>query len=107
MLDLNGVNPKDRPAVIVGITEDPVGGTLYTVIAITTLYPDRPLPAFYVRMPWQHNRHSKTGLDTNCAAVCYWAENIGDDRILDLRGHTPGKTMEAIADMIRRYDQGG
>ena len=41
--DPQGRNPKDRPALIVGVLDDPAREVLIEVMAITTLIPN-PVP---------------------------------------------------------------
>ena len=68
MLDPNGVNPKDRPCVVVDDPKLPAPTDTQRVVAITTVLPD-PLPKGYVLLPYQLPRHPRTGLNKRNAAV--------------------------------------
>jgi hypothetical protein len=63
MVDPNGVNPKDRPVVVVSPPEEIVEGEPLRVVAITTLLPG-PVPPHDVRWPWDRRGHPRTGLKT-------------------------------------------
>jgi mRNA-degrading endonuclease toxin of MazEF toxin-antitoxin module len=95
MLDPNGVNPKDRPAVIVTPTDEITETDSVEVVAITTLLPG-PLPADSVRLPWHRSGHPRTGLKTNCAAMCSWIAEADPSQIRAL-GVVPAAQMLEIA----------
>jgi len=78
MLDPNGKNPKDRPAVVVGID-----GEQLIVVAISSRM-DVFNPSTHVKLSWEHGGHPRTGLNRPSAAVCFWHETIDDTRILDV-----------------------
>jgi mRNA-degrading endonuclease toxin of MazEF toxin-antitoxin module len=96
MTDPNGVNPKDRPSVVVTLTDeiDPDGSIV--VVAISTLLPG-PVPDDHVELPWEPRGHPRTGLRTRCAAVIPWIQEIAPERILRPLGIVPGKQLKAIA----------
>jgi hypothetical protein len=96
MTDPNGVNPKDRPTVVVTPTNeiDPEGAII--VVAISTLLPG-PAPDDCVELPWDPRRHPRTGLRTRCAAVIPWIQEIQTDRIIGSIGIVPGKQLKVIA----------
>jgi mRNA-degrading endonuclease toxin of MazEF toxin-antitoxin module len=97
MLDPNGVNPKDRPAVIITRDEEIVPGQTIAVVAIARLLPGRPVPLDHVQLPWHRQGHPRTGLNSNCAAVYTWIEEIQESRILHVIGRAPDRKLEAIA----------
>jgi PemK-like, MazF-like toxin of type II toxin-antitoxin system len=96
MTDPNGVNPKDRPSVVVTPTNeiDPEGSII--VVAISTLLPGSA-PDDCVELPWDPRRHPRTGLRTRCAAVIPWIQEVPIDRIIGSIGIVPGKQLVAIA----------
>ena len=57
MLDPNGKNPKDRPAVVVGID-----GEQLIVVAISSRM-DLFNVSTHVKLPWEHGGHPRTGLN--------------------------------------------
>jgi hypothetical protein len=93
MLDPNGVNPKDRRAVVVTAPADLAAGHPVVVVAIAGLPPKGvPIPGDHVPLPWQApHGHRRTKLTKPCAAVCTWLEEIADDRVLTIKGlvHEP------------------
>ncbi len=95
MLDPNGVNPKDRPCVIIDDPKSPPQAGFHRVVAITTVVPD-PLPDGYVLLPYQLPRHPKTRLNRRNAAVCPWVEIVDESR-LRAHGFVPGSYMLRIA----------
>ena len=60
LLDPQGRNPKDRPALVIGAAVDAESRTRSEVMAITTLIPD-PLPEDHFLLPWQLPTHPRTG----------------------------------------------
>ena len=96
MTDPNGVNPNDRPSVVITPTDeiDPEGPVI--VVAISTLLPG-PAPEDCVELPWDPRRHPRTGLRTRCAAVVPWIQEAPIDRILGSIGIVPGKQLRTIA----------
>jgi hypothetical protein len=90
MTDPNGVNPKDRPSVVVTPTDelDPDGPII--VVAISTLLPGIT-PEDHVELPWHLRGHPRTGLRTRCAAVTSWIQEVPTQRIIRSIGAVPGK----------------
>ena len=88
MTDPNGVNPKDRPSVVVTPTDeiDPEGPVI--VIAISTLCPAR-CPTTVSNCPGIPRRHPRTGLRSRCAAVIPWIQEVPTDRILRIDWYRP------------------
>ncbi len=101
MLDPNGVNPKDRPAVVVTPSDELDAGGPVIVAAISTLRPG-PVPEDHVPLPWHRQGHPRTGLKTNCAVVCRWLEKIDPSRIARVIGFVPGRKLEEIAATLAR-----
>ena len=104
MVDPNGVNPKDRPVVVVSPPEEIVEGDPLRVVAITTLLPG-PVPPHYVRLPWDRRGHPRTGLKTNCAAVCSWLTRVKPDGLRPL-GFVPGRQLHEIAETLKVLHMG-
>jgi mRNA-degrading endonuclease toxin of MazEF toxin-antitoxin module len=102
MLDPNGVNPKDRPAVIISRADEIDRDGFLFVVAISTLLPG-PLPSDHVKLPWHPKGHPRTGLKSNCAAVCTWIEKIDPSRVLTTIGHAPGKALVEIATQVASF----
>jgi mRNA-degrading endonuclease toxin of MazEF toxin-antitoxin module len=96
MLDPNGVNPKDRPSVVVTPSDEIQAEGPFTVIAISTLLPG-PVPDDHVELPWEPRGHRRTGLRTRCAAVVPWIQTVPADRIVRSIGTVPGRHLELIA----------
>jgi hypothetical protein len=96
MTDPNGVNPKDRPPVVVTPTDeiDPNGSII--VVAISTLLPG-PAPDDCVELPWDRRRHPRTGLRTRCAAIVPWIQEVPIGRIIGSIGIVPVAQLKAIA----------
>jgi mRNA-degrading endonuclease toxin of MazEF toxin-antitoxin module len=99
MFDPNGANPKDRPAVIISRADEINRDGFLFVIAISTLLPG-PVPSNHVKLPWHPKGHPKTGLKSNCAAVCTWIEKIDPSRIRTTIGYAPGRTLVEIATQV-------
>ena len=102
MLDPNGVNPKDRPAVIISRSAEIDRDGFLFVIAISTLLPG-PVPSDHVKLPWHPKGHPRTGLKSNCAAVCTWIEKIDPSRVLTTIGRAPGKALAEIATQVASH----
>jgi hypothetical protein len=96
MTDPNGVNPKDRPSVVVTPRDeiDPEGSVI--VVAVSTLLPG-PVPDDCVELPWDPRRHPRTGLRTRCAAIIPWIQEVPIDRISRSIGIVPLVQLRAIA----------
>jgi len=104
LLDPQGRNPKDRPAVVVTPTDDLEAGRPVFVIAITTTLPER-LPAGYIRIPWSRPRHPRTGLDAKNAAVCHWLARVDESRIARKIGRVPTKELAQITSYLQAIDE--
>ena len=101
MLDPNGVNPKDRPAVVVSPSDELDAGRPVIVAAISTLRPGL-VPEDHVPLPWHPHGHARTGLKTNCAVVCRWLEKVEPSRIARVIGIVPGRRLEEVAATLAR-----
>ena len=96
--DANG-HRKLRPAVVVTPTDRLVSSPLVDVVAVTSRLDD-PLPDDYVLLPWHAQRHPRTGLNRQCAAVCNWLSQIAESDIQDTAGIVPTREMQAILSRI-------
>jgi hypothetical protein len=85
--DSNGIRQL-RPAVIVTPIDRIVAGAPLAAVAITSRLAD-PLPEDHVLLPWHPQRHTRTGLNRRCAAVCTWLAQIVESDIKDLAGLYP------------------
>jgi mRNA-degrading endonuclease toxin of MazEF toxin-antitoxin module len=101
VLDPQGGNPKDRPAMVVTPEEAIEQGQPIEVVAITTLIPD-PLPDDHVLLPWQLPRHPRTGLNKRCAAVGSWLASIPQDRVIRIVGFAPARRLVELAVILDR-----
>lgn len=106
MFDPNGVNPKDRPAVVVTPSNELDAGGPVIVAAISTLRPG-PVPEDHIPLPWHPQGHVRTGLKTNCAVVCRWLERVQPSRISRVIGFVPGRRLEEVAAMLTRLASPG
>jgi hypothetical protein len=95
-LDPNGVNPKDRPCVVVTDPKDPLTVGQHLVVAISTVVPT-PLPSGYILLPWYQPHYPVTGLNKRAAAICSWIAEVAEDRILRKLGVVPGPQLIRIA----------
>jgi mRNA-degrading endonuclease toxin of MazEF toxin-antitoxin module len=98
MPDPQGRNPKLRPAVIVSPNEEiqpdaPESSVL--VVAVSTRL-DASAPEVSVELPWQRDRHPKTGLRERCVAVCNWLDRVELKDIQEYAGVVPGKQLLEI-----------
>jgi mRNA-degrading endonuclease toxin of MazEF toxin-antitoxin module len=106
MLDPQGRNPKDRPALVVSRDEDISPGEPLIVVAISTLRPGAAQPQWTVKLPWDRRGHPRTGLTTNCVAVCDWIEEIDEGRIKPgPRRFLTGRPLLAVGEMLAELDR--
>jgi len=101
LLDPQGRNPKDRPAIIITPTAEIDPSLPLQVIAVTTFLPD-PLPDDHVLLPWQQPRHPRTGLNKRCAAVCSWLARVDESRVIRSVGFVPDRPLVEIAAILAR-----
>ncbi len=101
LLDPNGRNPKDHPAVVVTSLGEADLQSLIEVAAITTLIPD-PLPDDHILLPWHLPRHPRTGLNKKGAVVGTWLTEISQDRVLRYIGHVPGRQLLELVALLDR-----
>ena len=104
LLDPNGVNPKDRPCVVVTRDEDLDAGAPIVVVAITTLLPGAQ-PPDTVLMPYHPQGKARTGLKTRCVAVPGWIEAVDPARLGPTIGHSPPRPLGQIAEILRRFEE--
>jgi mRNA-degrading endonuclease toxin of MazEF toxin-antitoxin module len=96
MLDPNGVNPKDRPSVIVTPSNEIQAEGPFTVIAISTRLPG-VVPDDHVALPSDPRGYPRTGLRNRCAVVIPWIQTVPAERIVRAIGLVPGRHLEMIA----------
>jgi hypothetical protein len=97
--DPQGRNPKCRPAVVVTATEDIAPEGEVIVVGISTQVDMAPADEC-VELPWDRNRHPRTGLKERSAAVCTWIKRAQVTSIKDLAGVVPGKQLLKILEKI-------
>jgi hypothetical protein len=108
MLDPNGVNPKNRRAVIVTSDDDLATGQPIVVVAIAGYQRGQSLTDDCVRLPWQApHGHPVTRINKPSAAVCTWIEEISEDRILEVKGRVVGPFLGQIAAQLARIRNQG
>jgi len=98
MADANGIR-KERPAIVVTPTAEIAASPLLTVLAITSRLP-QPLPDDHVLLPWHPQKHPRTGLNRQCAAVCSWVAQIAPADIRGVAGLTPVAVLTTILSKI-------
>ena len=99
VLDLQGRNAKDRPAVFIGsrVVDEVV--VAVRVMAITTAVPD-PAPSGFILLPWSQPRHPRTGLNKRCAAVVLWSPWVAPEQVQHFIGCVPGRQQAEILAML-------
>ena len=97
--DPNGVNPKERPAVVVTPTEEIVSGEAIVLVAVTSTF-TRPLPANRIELPWHTAGHPVTGLKRRCVAVCDWLITIDQTAIINIAGNVPNRVLNTILALL-------
>lgn len=95
---------RQRPAVIVTPTERITATNPLAVVAVTSRVPN-DLPADHVLLPWHPQRHPRTGLNRNCAAVCSWLSEITANDIQDVAGVVPGAESLEIVTKIKTIQE--
>lgn len=93
--DPNGVNLKERPAVVVTPTEAIVPGEAIVLVAVTSTF-TRPLPANRVELPWHNAGHPVTGLKRRCVAVCDWLIVVDQAAVIGVAGTVPIRVLNSI-----------
>ena len=100
VLDPQGRNPKQRPAVIVSpdaeIHED---GEVWLVAIATHL--DAAPKEEQVELAWDRRGHVRTGLKERCAAVCSWLLKVNVASIKEQAGVVPGRQLLDILKRIK------
>jgi mRNA-degrading endonuclease toxin of MazEF toxin-antitoxin module len=98
--DQNGVNPKDRPVVIVR-DYDATDRVAFGV-AVTGEY-DHPLPGTSILLPYHRQGRCKTGLKKPSVAACTWIVVAASADILDQIGFTPAVELAAILQQVQAH----
>lgn len=91
--DQNGVNPKDRPVLLL-VDFDDAHRDAYGV-AISTTFPHPP-PTTSVPLPYQRQGSCQTGLTAPSVAVCDWPVVVGKVDVLGKIGSVPPLPLAAI-----------
>jgi mRNA-degrading endonuclease toxin of MazEF toxin-antitoxin module len=92
LLDPQGRNPKERPAVVLTADDDIKPGGEIWVAAVTGEI--RAIPAeFAVRLPWHRSGHPETKLTKPCAVACHWLGRIPVAAISKVKGQVPPRHM--------------
>lgn len=100
LLDPQGRNPKNRPAVIVTPDVDIQPDGEVWVVAISTQLEAAPAQD-QVALPWDRRGHPRTGLKERCAAVCTWMEKVSVASIQECAGIVPGRQLLDILSRIK------
>ena len=95
--DRNGVNPKDRPVVLVRDFDD--AEAFAFGVAVTGEF-DYPLPATSILLPYSRTGKCKTGLTKESVAVCNWVASATKDEILARIGFVPSVQLVAILQQV-------
>ena len=104
--DSGGRNPKPyRPCVVITSDDDLARGAPIVVLGISTLLPG-PLHPTAVPLAWKDGGHPRTGLKKRCAVFITWKVVVGLDRVISLGKTTSPKERLAIAEALRKLDQG-
>ena len=101
--DLQGVNPKPRPAVVVTPSAELEAGGPIFVVAITTR-PTDISSADRIELPWSRPRHPRTGLNKRNAVICRWLVLIHRDRIARRIGVVPPAKLLQIIERLNELE---
>ena len=96
--DANGIR-KSRPAIIVTKNDRITPSGPLEVVAITSFLPD-PIPDDHVLLPWHAQKHPRTGLNRQSAAVCSWQARINAGDIQSVAGSVPGPILLEIMSKV-------
>jgi mRNA-degrading endonuclease toxin of MazEF toxin-antitoxin module len=102
IVDPQGRNPKARPVVLLTGKEDTRADDPLTAVAITATLP-KPLPDFYVLLPWHRSGHPMTGLKKRCAAACNWIAEVQQSVDLEVIGRLPDQHFADVLAAIKRF----
>ncbi len=95
LLDSEGRNPKDRPAVVILSGEASPTDAEVWVVGISTST-DVARFSDQVFLPWDSRGHPITGLTQECAAVCTWMQKVPVTKIRRLAGTVPSRQLIEI-----------
>ena len=99
VLDPQGRNAKDRPAVFMGSRMVDEVVVAVRVMAITTAVPD-PAPSGFILLPWSRPRHPRTGLNKRAAAITFWTPVVAPEQVQHFIGCVPGRQQAEIMAML-------
>jgi hypothetical protein len=88
-------NPKARPLVLLTGEDDTPPDAPFIAVAISGTLP-KPLPDYYVLLPWDRTGHRQTGLKKKCAAVCDWFVRVNRSESVEVMGRVPDAQFAAI-----------
>ena len=102
VLDPAGRNPKARPLVLLTGEDDTPADAPLIAAAISGTLP-RPLPNYYVLLPWHRSGHRQTGLKKKCAAVCNWFPQINRSEPVQVMGRVPDTEFATILQKVQAF----
>jgi hypothetical protein len=95
--DRNG-HVKDRPLVVLSLPPNP---TLPILCCACTTRDQTPRPATYMRLPWDAEGRSGTGLKEPCFAVASWLVEISEESIRRISGRI---TPLALSKLLQKVN---
>lgn len=98
--DNNGVNPKDRPVVLVRDLED--GDDVAFGVAVTSSFAF-PLPPSSIPLPFHRNGACRSGLTLPSIADCTWIVLASPADIIRRCGTTPAAKFVAILQQVQAF----
>ena len=90
LLDPDGMNPKTRPAVVVGFLD------CFQGIAVSTQF-SRPLLAHEILL-YDGKMWNRTGLMRPCVANCQWRVKFDEKAVIAKLGHPLPDQLQQITD---------
>ena len=97
--DENGVNHKERPAVIVTATDDIDVNDPLVAVAVTGTF-SNPLRESQVALPFHPSGNTRTKLRRPTVAVCDWIVRIKKADILQVAGIVPPGPLTEIMEKV-------
>ena len=100
ILDLQGRNPKYRPAIIITPTDSITADGTVFVVGVTTV-PDQAPSEVQTELQFDPRETCRSGLRERCWAVSTWVETVAVADIERYAGTIPGPQMAEIRRKIR------
>ena len=94
--DKNGY-VKDRPLVVIGVSDHPTSPLICCCITTTQ---KSPRPPTYVPVPWDRTGRSSTGLREPSFAVANWVVEVPRNKCRRVSGRLPAKRLNHLLDVI-------